>query len=461
MHERRLGSSVMVAGSRQEPIILEGLAADLWSVAKRPVSIPEAQKELSNKYEDSSVKFDNAFQDAVEITRPFFKRVIDTDVASMTSQSVDHAGARLPALAFGDSPVKLESSFGWNQNEARTMLAAAQVSIGRPPESSQFEVDAPEGPLPAFRQRVLPGLLAVLSRDQNAPPIPGIDNFVRQNATVQRNAIRCEQVLLHVVKRLSELGIDYRALKGIASSHLDYPEPHLRQFTDIDVLVRPEHHSRLIKELERDGYRHIIGGDPGPFELYKSNYLIAPNGIELDLHHRLFRHGLNHSAVWLEPDHLMIAGHPILTLNRTWRLLHACAHAAFSKGGTRRLSGFLDPVRIAHNEPDVVDSMIDTAGSLQLARLVSSSLVTAHNMLDVVPPTVPRESSGNRDTVALWAFGDDERHVLREQISLLLGLPPRQAIRWTYAWVHPSPEYRGQRPLERLRSSTSSVLRRP
>lgn len=460
-HQRYFGDGVMLAMGDQEPVILEGLAADLWVVAEHPTSIRQAHHDLSIKYGDSSREFSTAFDESVRLVRPLLMPVSNTNETRTPSIQ---KRASLPAwqgCEFGKNVESLTNALGWDAPHAANLLAAAQVSIGRPVETCATLSELPGGPLPAFRQRVLPGMLAVIKQDSREIPPDVLSSFIRQDATVQRHAIRCEQVLFHTVSVLEDLGVGYVALKGIVTAHLEYPQPHLRQFGDVDILVRSGEHRRVIEVLRQAGYRHIVGGDPGAFELYKSNYLIAPNGVELDLHHRLFRHGLDQSEIWVDRDEVMIAQRAIVAPNRTWRLLHACAHAMLSTGGTRRLSGYLDPVRIAHNDADTIAQMIDTAARLQLGRLVASALELSHRYLDIeFSPELPR-STGIRDTVGLWAFNTNHRHALREQISLLLGLPPKQAARWVAAWIQPSSQYSGQRVLERLRSSTQSRSRRP
>ena len=287
-----------------------------------------------------------------------------------------------------------------------------------------------------------------------------------QDQRAQLQSLRCERALLAAIEVLTSMGVDYRVLKGLATAHLDYASPGLRQIGDVDVLVDAADHAAVIARLKTEGYVHIRGGDPGPFELYKSNYLVGPDdSIELDLHHRLFRHGRRATDLWARPVEFHVAGTPVLALPRPWRLVHAAAHAMFSGGGTSRLSMHLDSARILLTEPAVLGEALEIAGTLDLRQLVLSGIRRSCALAGVPELAEDRpfgaRRSGARDRIAVWAFDHPDRHVLREQVSILLGLTPRQALRWTTAWLRPVPGYRGSSAVARLRASVRSRSSRP
>ena len=235
--------------------------------------------------------------------------------------------------------------------------------------------------------------------------------------------------------------------KGLATSHLDYARPERRQTVDVDVLVVARDHDSVLARLAREGYRQIIGGDPGHYSLYKSNYLVDPDGIEIDLHHRLFRHGRQlPQLAWRQVERFEIAGKQFAALSAPWRLVHACAHAMFSSGSTAPLSIYLDPVRIAQVRPEVIGEALEIASELGLACTIatamheSAALIGAHHDFDA---NVALHVASPHDAVALWAFHHPERTVAREQVSLTLSLGPIQAIKWAWAWIRPSPGYAG------------------
>lgn len=162
------------------------------------------------------------------------------------------------------------------------------------------------------------------------------DLHLRSSAQV----LRLERRLLELSTALEPEGIDLVVLKGSAHAHLDYPDPALRMFGDVDVLVRgddlaaactllSEHLSTVRERPElRRGYDR---------RFTKSIPLRCPDGIEIDLHrHLLF--GTFSFAV--DPDELFasavpfaLGGRRLLALGPEVRAMHACYHAAL---GDRR-----------------------------------------------------------------------------------------------------------------------------
>lgn len=57
-----------------------------------------------------------------------------------------------------------------------------------------------------------------------------------------------------VVARLARAGIPFACLKGFATAHTLYPDPDLRTFGDLDLLVRPSDRGRLVDALVADGF---------------------------------------------------------------------------------------------------------------------------------------------------------------------------------------------------------------
>src|SRR5450432_2812442 len=62
-------------------------------------------------------------------------------------------------------------------------------------------------------------------------------------------ALAIEASTLEAHRLLSNAGIEWRALKGFATSHLLYADPAQRSSRDIDILVHPEDLSRALGAL--------------------------------------------------------------------------------------------------------------------------------------------------------------------------------------------------------------------
>lgn len=148
------------------------------------------------------------------------------------------------------------------------------------------------------------------------------------------HCLELESVLLHVVSTLNGAGIDNRVLKGSATAHLDYPDPALRTFVDVDILVRSEDIDRATRLMLENGYdRSVAEIRPGFDRRFgKGCTLTSQSGYELDLH-RTFVTGpfgltVRLDDLWSNATPWVLAGgHQLLALGREQRLIHACYHA--------------------------------------------------------------------------------------------------------------------------------------
>jgi hypothetical protein len=123
-------------------------------------------------------------------------------------------------------------------------------------------------------------------------------------------------------------------LKGSAYAHLDYPEPALRSFVDLDLLFRPADIALAVSTLESAGFaRTLAEPRPGFDERFdKGTTLRSPAGFEIDLH-RTFVLGpwgvrVDLDALWDAGSPFTVGGRTLTALSAPHRFLHACYHAA-------------------------------------------------------------------------------------------------------------------------------------
>jgi hypothetical protein len=157
----------------------------------------------------------------------------------------------------------------------------------------------------------LDGLLAAVVADRALATKEGQREAVEEfHADRMSACLTLEAALVGLADSLERAGIPVLVLRGPSTAHLDYPNPALRPFADIDLLVpagmmekaggalvlsglrkaaRPKHNETweapaltlvVRQELEVDVYEHVIGGplagtipatqlwsDPSSFEL--------------------------------------------------------------------------------------------------------------------------------------------------------------------------------------------------
>ena len=107
--------------------------------------------------------------------------------------------------------------------------------------------------------------------------------------------------MLRTVQRLDSVGIPVRVLKGTASSHLDYPDPALRTYGDVDLLVPGDHYEQAVRLLVSDGAHRRYPEPRTGFDrrFGKGCSLRTPDGLEVDLH-RTFTMGPYGESLALE-----------------------------------------------------------------------------------------------------------------------------------------------------------------
>jgi hypothetical protein len=189
--------------------------------------------------------------------------------------------------------------------------------------------------LASAKSHRLTGLLCGAAEDGSLPTTREQMNQARElQVSTMAWAMRLEQELLAVVDLLMASAVDIRVLKGSAVAHLDYPDPAMRSFIDLDVLVRSEQIDRAVELFTRAGF-HRRHPQPRPgFDrrFSKGTTFLSPIGYELDLH-RTFVQGpwgllMDLNDLWDDGDEFEVAGHTLHALSRPVRFMHACYHAA-------------------------------------------------------------------------------------------------------------------------------------
>lgn len=158
--------------------------------------------------------------------------------------------------------------------------------------------------------------------------------LVNAHARAMLQVLLLERLLIQVVEVLDGSGVETRVLKGSAVARLDYANPSLRPFGDVDLLVPSERVDSAVAALERWGCRRRSTGLGATFDgrWGKSVTMVSPDGLEIDLHRTLaggrFGALVDVDDLWSDPDPLDVAGTRLLALGAEARLLHASYNAA-------------------------------------------------------------------------------------------------------------------------------------
>jgi Uncharacterised nucleotidyltransferase len=181
----------------------------------------------------------------------------------------------------------------------------------------------------AYKHR-LTGLLNAAAGDG---ALPATEAQVREarvlHRTTQVRVLGLEHELPRVVNLLAAEGIDTRVLKGCAVARLDYPDPGLRSYVDLDIMVRSRDIDRAAATLAAAGFvRTLAEPRPGFDRRFdKGMTLIPPAGYELDLH-RTFVLGpwgfvIDLQQLWQDKADLQVGDDTVWALARPYRFMHA------------------------------------------------------------------------------------------------------------------------------------------
>jgi len=144
--------------------------------------------------------------------------------------------------------------------------------------------------------------------------------------------IRRYHELARILTALQDAGVPPIALKGAHLAALVYEQVGLRPMVDVDLLAHEADLERADSALRAIGYVKMV--DPTRFAEERSHVVYAPppNGMLLELHHRLewpmapFR--IDHDGLWARAESTDVAGVSSLVLSPEDLLLHLCLHAA-------------------------------------------------------------------------------------------------------------------------------------
>ena len=168
--------------------------------------------------------------------------------------------------------------------------------------------------------------------------------------------------------RAHEAGVELRVLKGSAYAHLDYPEPALRSFVDLDLLFRPAHFDRAVAVLTGAGFTRILAEPrPGFDRRFDKGTTLRRQGVELDLH-RTFVLGpwglrVDIDALWDAGTEFTVGGRQLTALSAPNRFLHACYHAALGDWPLR-LGSLRDVAQLFPPDDTAQIVLIDRATSV-------------------------------------------------------------------------------------------------
>jgi hypothetical protein len=203
--------------------------------------------------------------------------------------------------------------------------------------------------------------------------------------------------LLRIVALLGEAGITARAFKGPALALLAYGDITMRQFGDLDLLVKVEDRQRAVAWMRQNGYLPEIMLKKSTEALFFASVNVLgfrnpSNGIRIELHWELFpkNYAVDWHAgrLWAAEGSLSLNHHPLPVLADKHRLLYLSIHGA--KHLFERLEWVCDIDRVVRCMPKAAWApLLEEAGQMGTMRMLCLGLECSRRFLGTpLPETV-------------------------------------------------------------------------
>jgi Uncharacterised nucleotidyltransferase len=214
-----------------------------------------------------------------------------------------------------------------------------------------------------------------------------------RHLTISARNLYLANELLTIIDLLEISGVPAIVFKGPTLAALAYDEPGLREFSDLDILVRPTAIARVRQTLAAHGYRPRCSDaraiESPIFQCYEEAFVAADGVAVLDLHWRIVPRYISFpdaDSLWARAERTDLRGRPVSTLATEDLLLFLCVHGA--KHGWPLLSWICDLAGLIHRSV-AIDwrVLLSRAESVRSRRPLLLGLRLAHDLMNAaIPP---------------------------------------------------------------------------
>ena len=301
------------------------------------------------------------------------------------------------------SPLPAGKPVASRSPEFELLLLAARMRVDGPAAARlralvHEEIDWDFVITTAHRQHVLP----IVARTLGACAPEGMPEFATRRfqhavlGNVKRSLFLTNE-LLQIIDLLNAQGIESIAYKGPVLAALVYGNVALRQFSDLDIIVRPEHVVRARTLLIARGYRpeRPLSDEQllGLMLAEKDITLLRDDlGVNLEIHWGITTENdpirVAPASLWEHVASCAIGGRTVQALPTDDLLLMLCIHGA--RHLWTRLGWICDVAEITRSQKGLDwDLVMDKASRLGGARILLLGLALARNLLGAeFPPRV-------------------------------------------------------------------------
>ncbi len=294
---------------------------------------------------------------------------------------------------------------------------------------------------------VLPLVYRRLSAALDASRSAGLEALRQEDKLNAHRTMWLTLELVNVYNHLAVRGLEVLPYKGPVLAESLYGNVALRQFSDLDLLVRAKEVQPIRLALAELGYKPGFQLTRAAERAYlKSGYEYTFDGIhgknlieiKWQILSRFYAIGFEVSDFFERAVAVEVGGRQMRTLCEQDLMLVLCVHAA--KHAWERLSWLCDIAQLARSKALDWGALRVEAERLGIARIVSISFLLAHKLLLETPPP---QLKVNSDTAAEALAQRIQRQVVADTefdpesadyFKLMMSLRERSRDRFSFLW---------------------------
>jgi hypothetical protein len=270
----------------------------------------------------------------------------------------------------------------------------------------------------AGEHRVIPPVYLALAASPGMVPAPCLQALRFRFQTEARQSLLLSSELFRIVDQLASCGIAALAYKGPVLAHLLFDDVTVRQFGDLDLLVRESQVSRATQALAQLGYHPALALTAREErDLLATGYECPFNGplgrhiVELKWRvlPRFYSIDFAIDAMFERAVTVELEGHSIPTLCSEDLFLVLCVHAA--KHAWTQLSLLLDIAGLIRRGGLDWKLIFQQASALGIERLLEVNLLLANQLLGT---TLPSRTGPHAPPAPSFRLLEQVRQILAE-----------------------------------------------
>jgi Uncharacterised nucleotidyltransferase len=257
----------------------------------------------------------------------------------------------------------------------------------------------------AHHHGLVPLLYRRLSNMMDATHSPGLEALRRKDQSNAHRALWLTVELLNICRHLQARGLEVLPYKGPVLAEALYGNVALRQFSDLDLLIRSDDLPRIKVALAELGYAPGLRlAQAAERDYLKSGYEYTFDGargrnlleIKWQILPRFYAIGFDVSDFFRRAVAVRIEGQTLHTLCDQDLMLVLCVHAA--KHAWRQISWLSDIAHLARSRALDWVALRTQAERLGILRIVTQTFLLAHDLLGA---ELPAQLGAQKDADAL------------------------------------------------------------